>query len=90
VILLAISSAALGVAWGIVLGLFGGIATATGSSAFGLITALAGCVVGLAYLGIFALWIWGMIAAFTGNATKLPIIGGIAEKWAGGAPVPAF
>jgi uncharacterized membrane protein len=47
----------------------------------------------LFYLGIFVLIVlhfWGMIAAFTGRATKFPIIGGIAERWAGGPVTPLW
>lgn len=46
------------------------------------------CVFGLIGLAIFGFWIWGMISAFTGKPTKLPIIGNIAEGLAGG-PVTA-
>jgi uncharacterized membrane protein len=51
---------------------------------------LATCVFGLLGLGIFALWIWGLIAGFTGRYVKFPIIGDWAERWAGGPPVPAY
>ena len=37
-----------------------------------------------------ALWIWGMIAAFTGRVVKFPLIGAIAQHWAGGPVVPVF
>ena len=50
----------------------------------GLVSLLLGCVVGLLGLACFGLWIWGMISAFTGKATKLPVIGGFAENLAGG------
>ena len=42
-------------------------------------------VIALAYLG---LWIWGMVAAFTGRVVKFPLIGAIAQRWAGGPVVP--
>ncbi|HET9979620.1 MAG TPA: hypothetical protein VFQ32_04210 [Ktedonobacterales bacterium] len=42
-------------------------------------------VIALAYLG---LWIWGMVAAFTGRVVKFPLIGMIAQHWAGGPVVP--
>ena len=42
-------------------------------------------VIALAYLG---LWIWGMIAAFTGRVAKFPLLGAIAQRWAGGPVVP--
>ncbi len=50
----------------------------------GLVSLLLGCVVGLLGLGCLGLWIWGMISAFTGKETKLPVIGGFAENLAGG------
>lgn len=42
-------------------------------------------VIALVYL---ALWIWGMVAAFTGRVVKFPLIGAIAQRWAGGPVVP--
>lgn len=65
-------------------------AAASDSTGLSVIGTLLSCVFGLAYLGLLGLWIWGMISGFTGKYTKLPIIGNIAERWAGGAPVPAF
>jgi uncharacterized membrane protein len=50
----------------------------------GLLFGFAGCLFGLLYLVVFALQIWGIIAGFTGKYTKFPIVGDIAEKWAGG------
>ena len=47
------------------------------------------CVFSLAFLGLFALDIWGLIAGFTGRYVKFPIIGNIAEQWAGGPATPA-
>jgi uncharacterized membrane protein len=38
------------------------------------------------YLAVFAMQIWGIIAGFTGKYTKFPIVGDIAERWAGGPP----
>jgi uncharacterized membrane protein len=75
-----------------ILGIVVGGAEAAAGSATGLtiISTLLACVFGLAYLGLFGLWLWGMISGFTGKYTKLPIIGDIAERWAGGAPIPAF
>jgi uncharacterized membrane protein len=52
------------------------------------ISLLFGCLFFIVGLVIFGFWIWGMIAAFTGKPTKLPIIGNIAEGLAGG-PVGA-
>jgi uncharacterized membrane protein len=59
----------------------------TGGSVVG--ATLLGCVFGLVYLGLFGLWLWGIISAFTGKYTKLPVIGDIAERWAGGPPMGA-
>jgi uncharacterized membrane protein len=90
VILLAIAAVALGIVEG-VLGTGLAIAAAASNSAgLGIISTLFSCVFGLAYIGVLALWIWGMISGFTGKYTKLPIIGDIAERWAGGAPAPMF
>lgn len=61
------------------------------SDSFGAASGLSllfSCVFGLLYLGILGLWIWGMISAFMGNYTKLPVIGNIAERWAGGPAIP--
>lgn len=47
----------------------------------------------LFYVGVFAIVVmhfWGMIAAFVGHATKFPIIGNIAERWAGGPVTPLW
>lgn len=64
----------------------GSSAAAAGGLGMALI---GGCVLGILGLVIFVFWIWGMIAAFTGKPTKLPIIGSIAEGLAGG-PVNAI
>lgn len=61
-----------------------------GSSAIGGIFGLFSCIVGLLYLGLFALQIWGIIAGFTGKYTKFPVIGNIAESWAGGPATPLY
>ena len=79
----------LGVVYIIVNVAFGIGSNATnGSLAVGGISLLVNCVLGLVSLALFGFWIWGMIAAFTGKPTKLPIIGNIAEQLAGG-PVTA-
>ncbi|HEX6820294.1 MAG TPA: hypothetical protein VF120_18095 [Ktedonobacterales bacterium] len=70
---------------GLAIGLAGASDSLGGASAFSL---LLSCVFGLVYLGILGLWVWGMISAFMGNYTKLPVIGNIAEQWAGGPPIP--
>jgi uncharacterized membrane protein len=56
----------------------------------GLIFTLLGCLVGLLYLAVFALQIWGIIAGFTGKYVKFPIVGDIAERLAGGPAGPAM
>jgi uncharacterized membrane protein len=69
-----------------------GIGFNSNSAAIGLgsagISLLFGCLFFIVGLVIFGFWIWGMIAAFTGKPTKLPIVGNIAEGLAGG-PVTA-
>jgi uncharacterized membrane protein len=58
------------------------------SAGFGVVTVFTICLFPLLGLGFTALWLWGMIAAFSGKYTKLPIIGNIAESWAGGPAYP--
>lgn len=100
-ILLGIASAVLGVVFIIVYFLIIGAAVAasgSGSSAatsaastgLGLGSCLVFCVFGLGSLAILAGTIWGAVAGFSGQTTKLPLIGDIAEKWAGGQVTPAF
>ncbi|MGZ3681531.1 MAG: DUF4870 domain-containing protein [Ktedonobacterales bacterium] len=94
-ILLNILAAVLGVVLGIV-GTIVGVVVATsgdstaaagaGAAVFGLLS----CVYFLVVIGMIVLVIWGTIAGFTGKYTKLPLIGGIAEKWAGGPAVPLY
>ena len=43
---------------------------------------------GVVVLGYLGLWIWGLVAAFSNRVVKLPLIGAIAERWAGGPVVP--
>ena len=64
----------------------GDLATTSAIAGLGLIllTLCIGVIV-LVYLG---LWIWGMVAAFSGRVVKFPLIGAIAERWAGGPVVP--
>ena len=73
----------------------GGADAATGST--GAISGGAGllscgliCLTWVGYLGFLAAFIWGLISGFTGKYTKLPIIGGLAEKWSGGPVQPAY
>ena len=48
------------------------------------------CLAWVGGLAFFAAFIWGLISGFTGKYTKLPIIGGLAEKWSGGPVQPAY
>jgi uncharacterized membrane protein len=96
VILLSIAAAVvfivLAVIDGVLLG--GAAATANNSTAasasFGVGAVFTFCLFPLAGLAFFALWLWGMIAAFSGKYTKLPLIGNIAESWAGGPAMPMY
>ncbi len=89
VILLAISAFVIFIVESVLGTLTFGLAEASDSfGGFNALSLLSTCVFGLLYLGILGLWIWGMISAFMGNYTKLPVIGNIAERWAGGPPMP--
>lgn len=67
---------------------FGGIFTTVMNNAgAGFIVLLFGCVIGLVWLGLLALQIWGIVVGFTGQYVKFPVIGQIAEQWAGGPVV---
>ena len=73
----------------------GGADAATGSTGAisggaGLLSCGISCLAWVGGLAFFAAFIWGLISGFTGKYTKLPIIGGLAEKWAGGPAVPAY
>ena len=65
-------------------------AGAAASSGLGLGSCLIGCVGFLGGLALLGAVIWGAIAGFTGQATKLPLIGNLAERWAGGPVTPAL
>lgn len=86
--ILGIVEAALGVIWFIFnTVIFAGASVdQTGAAGLGAaaMSGVVGCVLGLIGLALFGFWIWGMIAAFTGKATKLPLVGGFAEGLAGG------
>jgi len=71
-----------------ILSSFGGVFTTVGR--VGFIGLLFGCIVGLLWLGLVALQIWGIVIGFTGKYVKFPVIGQIAEQWAGGPPVAAY
>jgi uncharacterized membrane protein len=67
---------------------FGGIFTSAldnaGIAFFGV---LFGCGTALLWLGLVILQIWGIVVGFTGQYVKFPVIGQIAEQWAGGPVV---
>jgi uncharacterized membrane protein len=70
---------------------FGGVFTAAVDRAgAGFIGLFFSCIVGLLWLGLVALQIWGIVIGFTGKYVKFPVIGQIAEQWAGGPPVAAY
>lgn len=64
--------------------------TGVASSGFSLLSCGFSCVTFLLSLGIFALFIWGMILGFTGKYQKLPIVGDFAERLAGGPATPTM
>ncbi|HEX6818458.1 MAG TPA: hypothetical protein VF120_08790 [Ktedonobacterales bacterium] len=90
VILLAIVAVLLGATWSTVIALEGMLGTTSSSTLAALVLGVSACAFGLAYLGLFGAWLWGLISGFTGKYTKLPLIGNIAERWAGGPPSPVF
>jgi uncharacterized membrane protein len=70
---------------------FGSIfTTAMNNAGAGFFGLFFGCITGLLWLGLVALQIWGIIVGFTGQYVKFPVIGQIAEQWAGGPPVAAY
>jgi uncharacterized membrane protein len=64
----------------------GDLATTSTLAGLGLI--LLTLCIGVIVLVYLALWIWGMVAAFSGRVVKFPLIGAIAQRWAGGPVVP--
>jgi uncharacterized membrane protein len=56
----------------------------------GLVGCLISCLYGIGSLAFLGFWIWGLISGFTGKYTKLPIVGGLAERFAGGPAQPAY
>jgi uncharacterized membrane protein len=88
-ILLGIASIALWIVWfivGSVLSTALGLAN-TGTAGFAAVCVLS-CIPALLGLVIFGFFLWGLIAGFSGRYLKMPIIGDIAERMAGG-PIPA-
>ena len=64
------------------------LALAAGNNTgFGLLGVFAFCGFSILGLGLFALQIWGIVVGFTGQYVKFPVIGQIAEQWAGGPVV---
>ena len=86
--ILSIAWYVLGIVSAILSSIFSAGANATNSSVVSFVSGgiglLFGCVGAIIGLGLFALWIWGMIAGFTGKPTKLPVAGDFAERLAGG------
>jgi uncharacterized membrane protein len=91
-ILLGIASIVLWVVWFVVESVLGVALGLTGNGAANAAATvgvcLFSCIPALLGLGIFGLFLWGLIAGFSGRYVKFPIIGDIAERWAG-APIPA-
>lgn len=58
------------------------------STASGLGVILLALCLGVVVLGYLGLWIWGLVAAFSNRVVKFPLIGAIAQRWAGGPVVP--
>src|SRR5262249_22250384 len=82
-----------------VVAIFGGaflsILTSTSNAwaldtSFSLVFLLLQCGVGLMALAHLGFQIWGTVAGFTGTFVSMPLIGPIAERWAGGRPIPAY
>lgn len=77
--------------WAVVLA--GGAASANGDATTANTLAGLGLIllmlcIGAIVLLYLALWIWGMVAAFSGRLVKFPLVGAIAQRWAGGPVVP--
>jgi uncharacterized membrane protein len=64
-------------------------AASAGAAVFGTLIVIGGFLYAVLGLVWFVIWIWGIVAGFTGQATSFPIIGGIARRMVDGAPVPA-
>ncbi len=64
--------------------------TTTASAIAGLGMILLVLCISAVALIYMVLLIWGMVAAFSGRLVKFPVIGAIAERWAGGPVVPVM
>lgn len=62
----------------------------TANAVAGLGLVLLMLCLGVVVLLHLVMWIWGMVAAFTGRVVKFPLIGAIAQRWAGGPVVPVM
>ena len=96
-ILLNIMGIVMGVVWSILVAVLSVGAAASGAdsssgAAAGAGFALIGlgCVFSLLAVVLLAFVIWGTVAGFSGKYTKLPLVGGIAEKWAGGPAMALY
>lgn len=95
-ILLNIMGFVLGVVWSILVAVlsFGAAASgadsSSGAAGAGFALIGLGCVFSLLAVVLLAFIIWGTVAGFSGKYTKLPLVGGIAEKWAGGPAVQLY
>ncbi|HEU0027551.1 MAG TPA: hypothetical protein VFQ25_10580 [Ktedonobacterales bacterium] len=54
-----------------------------GAAVFGTLLVIAAILYGALTLVWFIVWIWGMVAGFTGQMTSFPVIGGIADRMVG-------
>ena len=69
----------------------GGFSAANNLGVLGFVSGLDfACILPLVGLAFLGLWIWGMIAGFTGRYQKLPIVGDFAERLNGGPAVPGM
>jgi uncharacterized membrane protein len=64
--------------------------TSAGAGASLGIAALFGCIGFLIGLAFLSLLVWGLVNGFTSKYVKFPVIGDIAEQWAGGPAMPMY
>ena len=76
------------VAFFVIVGIGANADAATANTIAGLGLVLMTLCIGAIALLYLVLWIWGMVTAFSGRLVKFPLIGAIAERWAGGPVVP--
>jgi uncharacterized membrane protein len=90
-ILISIAGFVFGIGLIIVSAILTALAIASQSGAFiGLVFGLLSLIEIVVGLGVAGLVIWAIVAAFSNQYLKLPVIGNIAEKWVGGPAVPLF